>query len=35
MYGSHTSGNSMLAEGGVLERDFRKREEENFAYASV
>jgi hypothetical protein len=32
---SHTSGNSVLAEGGVTERDFRKRDEEKFAYASL
>jgi hypothetical protein len=35
MYGSHTSGDSMLAEGGVIERVFRKPDEEKFAYATV
>ena len=35
MYGSHTSGGSMLAEGGLIERDFRKRYEEKLACASV
>ena len=31
MYGSHTPGAVMLAEGGVIGRDFRKRDEEKFA----
>ena len=35
MYGSHTSEKSMLAEGGVIERDFGKGDEERLAYSSV
>jgi hypothetical protein len=35
MHVSHTSAKSMLAEGSVIERDFRKRDEEKLAYASM
>jgi len=35
MYTSHTVGNSMLAEGSVIERAFRKHHEEKSAYDSV
>jgi hypothetical protein len=35
MYGSNTSEKSMLAEGGVIERDFGKGDEERLAYSSV
>ena len=31
MSGSHTAGKSMLAQGGLIQSDFRKREEEKHA----
>ena len=34
MYGSHRSGESILVEGRVIERYFRKRNEEKLAYTS-
>ena len=35
MYASHTAGNSILADGGVTELDFRKRDDEKLSHASV
>jgi hypothetical protein len=35
MYGSHTSGGSMMAEGRLIERHFRKRDDEKLAYPSL
>jgi hypothetical protein len=35
MSGSHTSGESLPAEGGLIERDFGEGDEEKLAYTSV